>query len=73
MKLYSVEYPRMPLVKKVKNIGFTDGMLSDYNKKLPNPMLGFLGILKAIVESIVPAPRAAPSGSGSTSEPTAPQ
>jgi hypothetical protein len=66
-KLYSVEYPRMPFVKKVKNIGFRDGMLCDYNQKVPSPILGFLGIPKAIVEAIVPIPAAPPTGSGSAS------
>ena len=67
-KLYSVEYPRMPFVKKVKNIGFRDGMLSDYNQKVPSPILGFLGIPKAVVDALVPIPGAPPSsGSGSAS------
>jgi len=66
-KLYSVEYPRMPFVKKVKNIGFRDGMLCDYNQKVPSPILGFLGIPKAIVEAIVPIPGGGSTGSASSS------
>jgi hypothetical protein len=66
-KLYSVEYPRMPFVKKVKNIGFRDGMLCDYNQKVPSPILGFLGIPKAIVDAIVPIPGLESAGSASSS------
>ena len=69
-RLYSMEYPRMPFVKKVKNIGFTDGMLSDYNQKVPSPILGFLGIPKAIVEAVVPIPGGGSSGSASSSSTT---
>jgi hypothetical protein len=72
-KLYSVEYLRMPFVKKVKNIGFTNGMLTDYNQKVPSPILGFLGIPKAIVDALVPIPAAPPSsGSGSSTGTTNP-
>ena len=64
-KLYAIEYERMAFVKKVKEVGFTDGMLTDYHQHLPSPILGFLGIPKAIVDAIVPIPGAAPTGSGS--------
>ena len=67
-----MKYNRMAFVKKVKNVGFTDGMLTDYHQTVPSPILGFLGIPKAIVQAIVPIPGAAPSGSGSTSGTTAP-
>ena len=54
-KLYTIEYQRMAFVKKVKEVGFTDGMLTDYHQHLPSPILGFLGIPKAIVDAIVPS------------------
>jgi len=63
-RLYEIKYNRMAFVKKVKEIGFTDGMLTDFNQKVPSPILGFLGIPKAIVQAIVPIPAAPPSGSG---------
>lgn len=72
-RLYEVKYNRMAFVKKVKNIGFTDGMLTDYHQTVPSPVLGFLGIPKAIVQAIVPIPSAAPSGSGSASGTTGSQ
>jgi hypothetical protein len=65
-RLYEIEYPRMAFVKKVKEIGFTDGMLTDFHHKLPSPILGFLGIPKAILQAMVPIP-GAPSSSGSAS------
>jgi hypothetical protein len=71
-KLYAIEYQRMAFVKKVKEVGFTDGMLTDYHQHLPSPILGFLGIPKAIVDAIVPIPGAAPTGSGSATGTTAP-
>jgi hypothetical protein len=71
-RLYEIEYPRMAFVTKVKNIGFTDGMLTDYQQKVPSPILGFLGIPRAIVQAIVPIPGAPPSGSGSASGTTSP-
>ncbi len=67
-RLYAIEYPRMAFVKKVKDIGFTDGMLTDFYQKVPSPILGFLGIPKAILQAVVPIPGApGPSGSGSAS------
>ena len=73
-RLYEIEYPRMAFVKKVKEIGFTDGMLTDFRQKVPSPILGFLGIPKAIVQAIVPIPGAAgPSGSASGSGTTPPK
>lgn len=71
-RLYEVTYNRMAFVKKVKEIGFTDGMITDFRQKVPSPVLGFLGIPKAIVQAIVPIPGAATSGSGSASGTTAP-
>ena len=64
--------PADGFVKKVKEVGFTDGMLTDYHQHLPSPILGFLGIPKAIVEAIVPIPAAPQSGSGSASGTTSP-
>jgi len=62
-----------PFVKKVWEVGFSDGMLTDFRQKRPSLILGFLGIPKAIVQAIVPIPRAQPSsGSASASGTTAP-
>jgi hypothetical protein len=66
-RLYEMKYKRMPFVKKVKNIGFTDGMLSDYHQTVPSPLFGFLGIPKAILQAIVPIPGAGSTGSASSS------
>ena len=72
--LYAIEYRRMAFVKKVKNIGFVDGMLTDYHQKVPSPVLGFIGIPKAIVDALVPIPGAAPqAGSASASGTTPPK
>jgi hypothetical protein len=73
-RLYEIQYPRMAFVKKAKEIGFTNGMLTDFHQTLPSPILGFLGIPKAIIQAIVPIPGASgPSGSASTSGTTAPK
>jgi len=73
-RLYEIEYPRMAFVKKVKEIGFTNGMLTDFRQKVPSPILGFLGIPKAIMQAVVPIPGApAPNGSGSSSGTTTPK
>src|SRR5262249_53966123 len=72
-RLYVMRYDRMPFVKKVREVGFTDGMLTDFHQKVPSPILGFLGIPKAIVQAIVPIPGAAATGSGAASGTTAPQ
>jgi hypothetical protein len=65
-RLYEVQYNRMAFVKKVKEIGFTDGMLTDFHQKVPSPILGFLGIPKAILQAIVPVP-GAPAANSSAS------
>lgn len=73
-RLYEIEYPRMAFVKKVKEIGFTNGMLTDFHQKVPSPILGFLGIPKAIVQAIVPIPGApGPSGSAASTGTTPPK
>ena len=59
---YVLDYDRMPFVKKVTEIGFTDGMLTDFHQTLPSPVLGFLGIPKAILNAIVPLPSGMNSG-----------
>ena len=51
---YVIEYHRVAFVKKVQEVGFTDGMLTDYRENLPSPILGVLGIPKAIIGAIVP-------------------
>jgi hypothetical protein len=73
-RLYAIEYRRMAFVKKVKDIGFTDGMLTDYHQKVPSPILGFIGIPKAVVDALVPIPGAPPqAGSASASGMTGPK
>jgi hypothetical protein len=72
-RLYVMRYDRMAFVKKVREVGFTDGMLTDFHQKVPSPILGFLGIPKAIVQAIAPIPGAAPTGSGSASGTTGSQ
>ena len=68
-----MKYDRLPFVKKVREVGFSDGMLTDFHQKRPSPVLGFLGIPKAIVQAIVPIPGAPPtSGGGSASGTTSP-
>jgi hypothetical protein len=56
----------MAFVKKLKEIGFRDGMLTEFHEKVPSPILGFLGIPKAILQAVVPIP-GAPAGGGSAS------
>jgi hypothetical protein len=65
-RLYEVKYNRMAFVKKLKEIGFRDGMLTEFHEKVPSPILGFLGIPKAILQAVVPIP-GAPAGGGSAS------
>jgi hypothetical protein len=73
-RLYEIKYNRMAFVKKVKDTGFTDGMLTEFHQRVPSPILGFLGIPKAILQAIVPIPGApAANGSGSTSGTSAPK
>jgi hypothetical protein len=61
--VYVLDYSRMPFVKKVTEVGFTDGMLTDYHQTLPSPVLGFLGIPKAILSAVVPLPSSGGTGS----------
>ena len=66
-KTYVFDYRRMPFVKKVTEITFSDGMLTDYHENLPSPILGVLGIPKAILGALVPLPSSAKTGgSGAT-------
>jgi hypothetical protein len=69
-KLYVMKYDRMPFVKKIREVGFSDGMLADFRQKRPSPILGFLGIPKAIVQAIVPIPGAAPPGGSASASGT---
>jgi len=62
-----MKFDRMPFVKKVREVGFSDGMLTDFHQKRPSPVLGLLGIPKAIVEAIVPVLGAGSTGSASSS------
>lgn len=64
---YVFDYRRMPFVKKVTEIAFTDGMLTDYHENLPSPILGVLSIPKAILAALIPLPSSAMTGgSGGT-------
>jgi len=72
-RLYVMRYDRMAFVKKVRQVGFTDGMLTDFDQKAPSPILGFLGIPKAILQALVPIPAVGPSGSASSSGMSAPK
>ena len=65
-RLYEIKYNRMAFVKKVKEIGFQDGMLVDFYQKLPSPILGFLGIPKAVLQAIVPIPGASAANSSAS-------
>ena len=51
---YVLEYHRVAFVKKIQNVGFSDGMLTDYHENLPSPILGVLAIPKEIIGAIVP-------------------
>ena len=72
-RLYEIKYNRMAFVKKVKEIGFQDGMLAEFYQNVPSPILGFLGIPKAILQAIVPIPGVGPTGGGSASGTTGSQ
>jgi formylmethanofuran dehydrogenase subunit D len=73
-KLFVMKYDRMAFVKKVREVGFGDGMLTDFHQKRPSPILGFLGIPKAILQAMVPIPSVPPpSGSASASGTTGSQ
>ncbi len=63
-----IDYDRMPFVSKVTNIAFTNGMLTSISSTVPSPILGFLGIPKAILQAILPIPQspAAASGTGTS-------
>jgi len=63
---YVFDYARMPFVKKVTEIGFTNGMLTDFHETLPSPILGFLGIPKAMLAAIVPLPSSVNAGGTGT-------
>jgi hypothetical protein len=53
-RLYEIEYPRISFVKHDKQIGFVDGMLTDFHEITPSPILGFLGLPKAIIKAVLP-------------------
>jgi hypothetical protein len=59
-----LDYSRMPFVQKDTNLGFQNGLLVEFAQNTPSPVLGFLGIPKAILTAIlpIPAPSAKPSG-----------
>ncbi len=59
-----LDYSRMPFVTKNTNIVFTDGTPQDFSQSVPSPVLGFLGIPKAIISAILPIPTAKSSPSG---------
>ena len=51
-----IAYDRMPFVTKTTNVGFTNGMLTEYSETVPSPILGALGIPKAILQALLPIP-----------------
>ncbi len=55
-RLYEMSYPRVAFVKRIKNVSFSEGMLTDYHQTTPSPIYGFLGIPKAIIKAVVPIP-----------------
>ena len=55
-RIYEIGYPRISFIKREKNIGFSDGMLTDFHQITPSPILGFLGLPKAIIKGVVPLP-----------------
>ena len=55
-RLYEIGFPRISFIKREKNIGFTNGMLTDFHQVTPSPILGFLGLPKAIIKGVVPIP-----------------
>lgn len=59
---FVLDYSRMPFVKKVSEIGFTDGMLSDFHQVTPSPVLGFISIPKSILQALIPLPFSNPAG-----------
>jgi hypothetical protein len=63
---YVFDYARMPFAKKILEIGFTNGMLTDYHETLPSPVLGFLGIPKSILAAIIPVPNGVNTGGTGT-------
>ena len=72
-RLYEIKYNRMAFVKKVKEIGFQDGMPVDFYQKVPSLILGFLGIPKAVLQAIVPIPGGAAASSATSSGTTTPK
>jgi hypothetical protein len=63
---YVFEYPRLPLVKAVNEVGFTDGMLTDLHTTRPSLIVGILSVPKAVAQAIIPG-FPAPTSSGSSS------
>jgi hypothetical protein len=59
---YVFDYARMPFAKKTLEIGFTNGMLTDYHETLPSPVLGFLAIPKSILAAVIPLPNGVNTG-----------
>ncbi len=54
LQTYVFDYHRIPFVKRVNDVTFTDGMLAEYRESVPSPILGVLAIPKAIIGAIVP-------------------
>ena len=51
-----LDYRRVPFVKKGTSALFVDGTLRAYSRKVPSPVLGFLGIPKAVIGAVAPLP-----------------
>jgi hypothetical protein len=64
-----IAYDRMPFVAKTTNVGFTNGMLTEYSETVPSPILGALGLPKAILQALLPIPTTtSKSSAGSTAK-----
>ena len=70
-QIFVLDYSRMPFVRKVTQVGFTDGMLTDFHQTTPSPILGFVAIPKSILEALLPLPGSNPGGSAAKSGTTA--
>ena len=55
-RMCEIGYPRISFVKHEKKIGFTNGMLTDFHEVTPSPILGFMGLPKAIIKAVLPVP-----------------
>lgn len=64
---YYLDYSRVPFVAKKTNLSFTSGMLTEFSQTVPSPIVGILGIPKAIIQAVVPIPGTSSSSTSSSS------